>query len=391
MKESGGVWAHELHRGRQISVAAAAGLAAALGVGRFVFTPILPIMVDTANITPSGGAVIATANYAGYLLGAVLLSIRPGLNTTTSFRAWTVILVASEAAMAIAGNIAMFSVFRFVAGLASAAIFLACASTVAKHAKTSPGITFGGVGAGIAASGILVLIAAPHLSWEGLWLCSTILSAVLVAPAWILRIHAEAAAHQSKSLQVTDAIRRIWRMLLLTYFLEGLGYIIIGTFLVAAVGGHDNPSVGPVVWVVVGIAGVPATVLWQAIGRRIGNGQALVAAFALQTVSALLPALTQNSAVAVASAILFGGTFMGIVMLTLTTAARLPIGRTAAALTSVYGVGQVLGPLVVAPAIGDSYTVAFVIATIVLALGCVGALILCRLLAQRVATGTITE
>lgn len=364
--------------GRRVSLSAASGLAAAMGVGRFVFTPILPIMVDSAGVSPSSGAVIATANYAGYLLGAVVLSIRPGVNTTAAFRAWAVVLVVSELAMAAVDSTALFSFLRLLAGMASAAIFLGCASTVAHHAKASPGVTFGGVGTGIAASGILTLVAAPHLSWQGLWLCSAALTAILIAPALALRIHAESRSGGGENpLSTRD--RTIWRVLLATYFLEGLGYIIVGTFLVAAVGGHGNSSVGPAVWIVVGLAAVPATVLWHAVARRITTKRALVAAFSLQTISALLPALTSNSAVAVVSAVLFGGTFMGITLLTLTTAARLPIGRTAAALTTVYGVGQVLGPLVVARAIGDSYTVAFIVAAVVLALGTIGAAAVARL------------
>ncbi|WP_245819670.1 YbfB/YjiJ family MFS transporter [Rhodococcoides yunnanense] len=360
-----------------------------MGVGRFVFTPILPIMIDSANVSPSAGAVIATANYAGYLLGAVLLSIRPGLNTTNAFRLWAVVLVASELAMAAVDNTVLFSVLRFLAGLASAAVFLACASTVAQHSRSSPGITFGGVGAGIAASGVLTLVAAPHLSWQGIWVCSAVLTAVTIAPALTLRVRAESRSTDGQGM-LSAPDRTVWRVLLVVYLLEGLGYIVVGTFLVAAVGGHGNSSVGPAVWIAVGLAAMPATVLWQAIARRIETRRALVAAFALQTVSALLPALTSNSVVAVVSALLFGGTFMGITMLTLSTAARLPIGRTAATLTAVYGVGQVLGPLVVAPALGDSYTVAFVVAAVVLALGTIGAAVAARLQAvtddQRCAT-----
>lgn len=349
-----------------------------MGVGRFVFTPILPIMVDSAGVTPSSGAVIATANYAGYLLGAILLSIRPGLNTTSAFRVWTAILVVSEIAMAFVDNTVAFSMLRLIAGLASAAVFLACASTVAKQVGSSPGITFGGVGAGITLSGVLTLVAAPHLSWQALWIASAILTAVLIAPALTLRINAESTVSEHDA-RPSDRQRLIWRVLLAAYFCEGLGYIIVGTFLVAAVGGHGNSSVGPAVWIVVGLAAVPASVLWHAVARRIDIRRALVAAFLLQTVSAVLPALTANSGVAVVSAILFGGTFMGITMLTLSLAAGLPIGRTAATLTAVYGVGQVLGPLVVAPALGDSYTVAFIVATVVLALGAVGAVAVARL------------
>lgn len=356
--------------GRRISLAAAAGLAAAMGVGRFVFTPLLPIMVDAAEVTPSSGAIIATANYTGYLVGAVVLSLRPAINTTTTFRLWTVVLVASELAMAAAHSTAAFSMLRFLAGMASAAVFIACASTVTRHREVgaSPGIAFGGVGAGIAASGVLTLVAGPHLSWAALWICSAALTAVILAPAWTLHVHPESTVRPEGGA-IDAAQRTVWRMLLLAYFLEGLGYIIIGTFLVAAVGGHGSNSVGPSVWIVVGLAAVPATVLWQAAGRRTGVRRALVAAFALQTLAALLPALTGNTLAAVLSALLFGGTFMGITMLTMSSAQTLQIGRTAATLTAVYGVGQVLGPLVVAPAIGSSYSIAFAIATGVLALG----------------------
>lgn len=368
----------DLRTGRRTSVTAAAGLAAAMGVGRFVFTPILPIMIESAGVTPSSGAVIATANYAGYLIGAILLSMRPSLNSTNAFRLWACVLVLSEIGMAFVDSTCAFSVLRLIAGLASAAVFLACASTVAQQPGSSPGITFGGVGAGIAASGILTLVVAPHLSWAMLWIAAAILTAVVIAPALALNVTAERRSPHGDT-RATSRQRTMWRVLLVAYFLEGLGYIVVGTFLVAAVGGHGNSSVGPVVWIVVGLSAVPATVLWQAIARRIERRRALVAAFALQTISAVLPSLTSNSAVAIVSAALFGATFMGITMLTLATASSLPIGRTAATLTAVYGVGQVLGPLVVAPALGESYTVAFVVATIVLAFGTIGALTAPRL------------
>ncbi len=361
-----------------MSVAAGAGLAAAMGVGRFVFTPILPIMVDSAGISPSSGAIIATANYAGYLLGAVLLTLRPGLNSTTTFRLWAAVLVVSEVSMAFVDSTFAFSILRLIAGLASAAVFLACASTVARQIGSSPGITFGGVGAGIASSGLLTLVAAPHLSWEALWIASAILTAALIAPALTLNVHAESRVSSNEAGPSTRE-SLIWRVLLGVYFMEGLGYIIVGTFLVAAAGGHGDSSIGPAVWIVVGLSALPATFLWQAVARRVQVYRALAAAFVLQTVSALLPALSGNSAVAIVSAIMFGGTFMGITLLTLSMAASLPIGRTAATLTAVYGVGQVVGPLVVAPALGDSYTVAFIVAAVVLAIGSVGAVVVARL------------
>ena len=49
-------------------------LAVAMGIGRFVYTPMLPQMQQALGWTSSESGVIAMGNYAGYLVGALLLS-----------------------------------------------------------------------------------------------------------------------------------------------------------------------------------------------------------------------------------------------------------------------------------------------------------------------------
>ncbi|WP_280424225.1 YbfB/YjiJ family MFS transporter [Nocardia carnea] len=360
-----------LVRGRMVGVAAAAGLAAAMGVGRFVFTPLLPIMTASAGISAGDGALIATGNYAGYLVGALLLARRPGLGTRALFLNWSLLLVASEVAMAATATVGVHTALRFIAGVAGAAIFIACASTVAQHRAegASPGVAFAGVGAGIAGTGIYTLLAAPHLSWQGLWIGSAVLTAILLVPALLVDIRPESRPGDTVGTgSGGPAARRSWRLLLGSYFAEGVGYIIVGTFLVAAVSGTGSASAGALVWTVVGLAAAVSTVAWHAVAGRIGTGPALVTALLVQAAGTAAAAVSDSVAAALVAAVAFGGTFMAVVVLTLDVARRLGIAHAAAVLTAAYATGQVIGPLLVVPLVGSSFTSAFALAALIIVL-----------------------
>lgn len=361
---------------QRIAWAGAGGLVAAMGVGRFAFTPLLPVMESDHALTSSGGALVATANYAGYLVGAAALAVRPRMNTTLHLRAWAVLLIVSEALMAVVSGVGAFSGLRFVAGVASAVIFVGCISTVtaARRHGASTSVTFSGVGIGIALSGAVVAAIGGRLDWQNLWLVSAALTAVFLVPMLVTDVEPEAAtvpAHHDRSA----AHRLTWRFLLVSYFLEGVGYIVIGTFLVAAVSaGSSAGEVGPLVWVVVGVAAAPSVARWSRCARRFGAHRVLVIALVVQAVGAVLPAVSSSPVVAVIAAAMFGSTFLGVVAVTMAVGSALPVARTAAILTAVYGVGQMLGPLVVAPMIGSSYAVAFAAAAGVLVIAAVAAL-----------------
>ncbi|MFI6866289.1 YbfB/YjiJ family MFS transporter [Nocardia sp. NPDC050406] len=343
--------------------AAASGLAASTGVGRFVYTPLLPVMTDAHRLDAHSGAFIAAVNYAGYLLGAIVLARRPEWNGRTVFQASAVVLVLSEALMAVPAPPAVPAALRLLAGVASAVLFIGCASMAARHENRTraAGIAFSGVGAGIALAGLLVLAARPIASWQALWLLSAALTAVLLLPTWRLDIRPGSRSATTESRPTPG-----WRSLRVSYFLDGVGYIVIGTFLVAAVATPGHEAEGTALWIVVGVAAVPATVLWGALARRWSAATALVIALLLQTISAALPALSTSIVPVVIAAVLFGATFMGIVMLAMEIGADLIGGRAAATLTAGYGSGQMLGPLVVAPVLGTGYTAAFGIATVLL-------------------------
>jgi MFS family permease len=139
------------------------------------------------------------------------------------------------------------------------------------------------------------------------------------------------------------------RRLAISYFLEGLGYIVSGTFAVAAV--QRSPGLeglAPWVWVAAGLAAIPSALVWSAMARRVGARRALVWAFALQGAGMAVSGAFSSLAAALVGALLFGGTFMGITTVTLARAREIDPARgarTIGTLTVLYGVGQVLGPL----------------------------------------------
>ncbi len=349
---------------RATVVRGAAGLAAAMGVGRFVYTPLLPLMQEQTGVSHSDTALVATANYLGYFLGAIALAVYPsGTRSRPLFHASIVALIASELVMITGTDVRLWLTTRVVAGIASAAVFVYCATAVVGH--PSAGVTFTGVGAGIATSGVLVAVLGPITSWSVLWVVAAAITAGFAAIAWSLPPGTPPPRPSGGSRPRTKPSARWWT-LGASYFLEGLGYIILGTFLVAAVSAGGAAWTGPAAWVVVGLAAVPSPLLWAKALRRWSAESLLALALLLQAVSALLPALVAGPAAALVAAILFGGTFMGITLLAMDSALGLGIPRAAAALTAIYGLGQILGPLVVAPMLGDGFRSAFLCAAAVL-------------------------
>jgi MFS family permease len=134
------------------------------------------------------------------------------------------------------------------------------------------------------------------------------------------------------------------------YFCAGVGYVVSATFIVAIV--ENLPGMagrGTLTFLIIGLAGAPACILWDLIARRIGDINALTLAFALQVVGILLPALSNTATMTYLSAILFGGTFIGVVSLVLTMAGRYYPTRPAkmmGKMTISYGIAQIVAPAI---------------------------------------------
>jgi MFS family permease len=362
----GSPWAHVLQ--------AAAALAAGMGVGRFVYTPILPLMHAQAGLSASAGASLATANYVGYLAGALAGILFPRLvRSRAVLRSSLIVLAATLVAMPLTHAVAAWLALRLLAGAASALVFVIAASSLLSHLRGYPahlpGWGFGGVGAGIALSGVLVLILRSVGDWRSAWWASAALAAVLSAGSWTLRPEPSLLPTPGAACAAQPTRRprthRWFSALFACYALEGVGYIIAGTFLVAAIEQTSPGWIGSGAWVLVGLAAVPSSALWARLSRRWSRPDLLLAALVVQAVGMALPALLGGAAAAVISAALFGATFLGIATISLAAGAHLQFPRSVALLTAGYSVGQVMGPIVVTPLLHHGYHQALLLATVV--------------------------
>ncbi|MFI6406720.1 YbfB/YjiJ family MFS transporter [Streptomyces sp. NPDC050548] len=376
-------WAHV--------VRVAAALAAGMGVGRFVYTPILPLMHAQAGLSTDAGAHLATANYVGYLVGALAGTLSPALvRSRATLRGALVLLIGTLAAMPATHSTELWLTLRLLAGAASALIFVVAVNSLLGHLRDHPphlsGWGFGGVGAGIALSGLLVLALRPTADWRTAWWAASALAVVLAAASWNLRPEVAAAtvsaaspddmasAHMPEAATATADRRFV--ALFVSYSLEGVGYIVAGTFLVAAIAQGSPGWIGGGAWVLVGLAAVPSSALWARLGRRWSRPGLLLVALVIQAVGIALPALVGGVAAALVSALLFGATFIGVSTLALATGAQLRFPRSVALLTAGYSVGQILGPLAVAPLLRHGYRPALLLAALVVLAAAVAAAVL---------------
>jgi MFS family permease len=345
---------------------AASALAVSMGVGRFAYTPILPLMIGQAGLTAETGANVATANYVGYLAGAVVSALAPDLvRSPAVHRSSLVLLVATLTAMPLTTSVHAWFVLRFLAGAASAVVFV-----IAVHALADrPGWGMGGVGAGIALSGLLVLALPPQ--WKAAWWATAALAAVLAAGAWTLRPTTPPARPT-----VASRPRRPYlpfSALFASYTLEGVGYIIAGTFLVAAINASSPGPLGGLAWVLVGLAATlsPALLAW--LSRRWTQADLLLVALVLQAIGIALPAVLIGVAPALIAAFLFGATFLGVATTALTIGTRLGFPRAVALLTAGYSAGQIVGPLVATPLLRYGYHNALLLASAIVLAAAVAA------------------
>ena len=353
-----------------IALAGAVSLAVAMGIGRFAFTPLLPMMLADRVIDLHTASWLASANYLGYLAGALLSTFQPWL---WSRAAW---LPAINAPLMVRGGLvatalltlgmalpwpATWPALRFAAGVASAVVFVYtsgwCLAQLARLGATATGgAMYTGPGVGIVISGLFVsMLIAWQWSAANGWLVFGTLSFALTATVWRTFRSAPSAsggagtpATSAEPLPPPHHARAEIGWLTFAYGLAGFGYIITATFLpvIARAALPGSPWLD-FFWPIFGL-GVIAGALLATRLRVSGDLRLLLAgAYAVQAAgigaSLVSPTLTGFAL----GSLLLGLPFTMITFFAMQEVRRLRPSNAASLmglLTAMYGVGQIVGP-----------------------------------------------
>ncbi len=333
-------------------------LAAASGIGRFAFTPVLPMMQRDLELSLRAAGWLASANYAGYFAGAlsaVWLRLAPGTIVRTALVATALLTIG----MGLTHDLVTWVVLRALAGVVSAWALVFSSAWVLRLLASSGkahlgGVVFGGVGLGTAVAGALCLVFlrlewSPAQAWVALGLVALAVAVVnwpLYGSATQLAAHEPASRAPRAPLRSRDSVR-----LIAVYGCSGFGYIVPATFIPAlARAAVPDPAVFGWAWPVFGIAALVSTLVAGPVSARAGYRRVWRAAQLVMAFGVALPALWSSMTAIVVSALCVGGTFVVVTLVGLQEARRVaPRDASAliAALTAAFAGGQILGPVLV--------------------------------------------
>ena len=334
--------------------AATLALAVAVGVGRFAYTPLLPLMREQAGLSQAMAGFVASANFAGYLIGALASSGSRWRRIAVPSLRWALFASFTTTAMMAVPWPAAWIAIRLAGGIASGFAFVLASILVldraaARGAPLWVGIFYGGVGIGIASTGLLVPAFASAAGWRGGWLGVGLFCALACAITMPWLNDSVSPARRIEATPAGGSKRGPFWSLFAAYVGEGLGYSIPATFMVAmfamepALAVYANWS-----WVLVGLVAIPSTFLWNGLGVRAGRGRAFTVALVVQAAGIVAPVFLRNALGAALCAIALGGTFLGLTALANALGREIEPERSIVAigrLTAAFGLGQIVGPL----------------------------------------------
>ena len=327
-----------------------------VGVARFSFTSLLPSMLSTDALSLTFAGVLASMNYAGYLAGSIFAIFIKDINTKIKyFRLGVILCVLSTVVMGITTNEVFWLLGRVIAGFGSAMLLVVGAAIVMtklnfEDKTKAMGIYFSGIGIALVSSDIISRYVLSFSSWENSWIVLTFCALFLAFyPLYILSFDKEIFQKNEKHPFNKALFSPFVLVLIVAYFTEGVGFVIQGTFLPTILKSIEGlETVASLSWLLVGLAGIPSSIIWMRLAHKYGSINIIIIAMSLQIIGILIPTLTTNMYLNLFCGVLYGATFVGLVALFMNLGGKLagknPV-MLMGALTTAYGIGQVTAPL----------------------------------------------
>ena len=327
-----------------------------VGVARFSFTSLLPSMLSTDALSLTFAGVLASINYAGYLAGSIFAIFIKDINTKIKyFRLGVILCVLSTVVMGITTNEVFWLLGRVIAGFGSAMLLVVGAAIVMtklnfEDKTKAMGIYFSGIGIALVSSDIISRYVLSFSSWENSWIVLTFCALFLAFyPLYILSFDKEISQKNEKHPFNKALFSPFVLVLIVAYFTEGVGFVIQGTFLPTILKSIEGlETVASLSWLLVGLAGIPSSLIWMRLAHKYGSINIIIIAMSLQIIGILIPTLTTNMYLNLFCGVLYGATFVGLVALFMNLGGKLagknPV-MLMGALTTAYGIGQVTAPL----------------------------------------------
>jgi len=343
---------------RRVIVVGMLSLATAMGIGRFAFTPLLPMMLHDGVVSLVGASWLASANYMGYLLGALFCTFLPLPRPTMVIRVGLVSTIVLTLGMA-APYESLWPFLRFLAGIASAFVFVYtsgwCLTQVALRGHASLGaMIYMGPGAGIVLTGLAAsgMVAGEWRAASG-WFAFGALALVLTIWVWpVLKAHntlsPSVAAQATQSHAVSEHSTAEVALLALAYGVAGFGYIITATFLpvIARQVLVGSPWLD-LFWPLLGCGVIAGALMASRIKAVRDLRWMLVLCYLMQAAGVAMGQFLPSLFGFALGSLLVGIPFTAITYFAMQEARRVRpqrVAPTMGLLTALYGLGQILGP-----------------------------------------------
>ena len=327
-----------------------------VGVARFVFTSLLPPMLEN-YLTISFAGVLASINYVGYLAGSIFAVFIKDINTKVKFFRFGMFLaVITTLMLGITTSDIIWVISRILAGFGAAMALVVGSAIVMnklniQNKTKAMGIHFSGIGFSILVSDLIVRLV---FYFNGTWQLSWIVLAIFAFVMSFYSMYILSYDNQVKQNSVKHNIdKKLFSpfviILIMAYFCEGVGMVVQGTFLPDIINSLEGlEGFGSFTWTLVGLAGIPSCIIWMMLAHKYGSVNIIILAMFLQVIGIMISALTNNIYLNLLSGVLYGGTFIGLVALFMNLGGKLAGNNPVmlmGALTTAYGIGQVTAPL----------------------------------------------